>query len=196
MSKIEEITEDEPVQQTTAAQVEAASSDSEHDEELAEDASSNSLQSRAEQKSRKLILKLGLKQVPSINRVVLRRPKNIMFVIAKPEVYKSPNSDTYIVFGEAKIEDMSQQAALQQQAQQQAQEQQAASAAGGQSSSEESGKKPQAPEEEDEDVDETGVEAKDIDLVIEQTQCSRGQAVKSLKKNKGDIVNAIMDITL
>jgi nascent polypeptide-associated complex subunit alpha len=117
-----------------------------------------------------------------------------MFVIAKPEVYKSPNSDTYIVFGEAKIEDMSQQAALQQQAAQQAQEQQAQQAAGQaqQESTEDSGKKPQPVEEEDEEVDETGVEAKDIDLVIEQTQCSRSKAVKALKANKGDIVNAIM----
>lgn len=33
-----------------------------------------------------------------------------MFVINKPDVYKNPVSDTYIVFGEAKIEDLSQQA--------------------------------------------------------------------------------------
>ncbi|XP_043227721.1 nascent polypeptide-associated complex subunit alpha-like [Amphibalanus amphitrite] len=33
-----------------------------------------------------------------------------MFVINKPEVFKSPASDTYIVFGEAKIEDLGQQA--------------------------------------------------------------------------------------
>ena len=33
-------------------------------------------------------------------------------VITKPDVYKSPASDTYIVFGEAKIEDLSQQAQL------------------------------------------------------------------------------------
>jgi nascent polypeptide-associated complex subunit alpha len=34
----------------------------------------------------------------------------ILFVIAKPDVFKSPASDTYIVFGEAKIEDLSAQA--------------------------------------------------------------------------------------
>ena len=33
-----------------------------------------------------------------------------MFVINKPDVYKNPVSDTYIVFGDAKIEDLSQQA--------------------------------------------------------------------------------------
>lgn len=34
-----------------------------------------------------------------------------MFVINKPDVYKSPSSDTYVIFGEAKIEDLSAQAA-------------------------------------------------------------------------------------
>lgn len=31
-----------------------------------------------------------------------------LFVINKPEVFKSPNADTYIIFGEAKVEDISQ----------------------------------------------------------------------------------------
>jgi nascent polypeptide-associated complex subunit alpha len=56
--------------------------------------------------------KLGLKQVNGITRVTMKKPKNIIFVISKPDVYKSPASDTYIVFGEAKVEDLSQQAQL------------------------------------------------------------------------------------
>lgn len=48
-------------------------------------------------------MKLGLKQIMGINRVTIRKSKNILFVIAKPEVFKSPASDTYIVFGEAKV---------------------------------------------------------------------------------------------
>lgn len=36
--------------------------------------------------------------------------KNILFVINHPDVYKNPHSDTNIIFGEAKIEDLSQQA--------------------------------------------------------------------------------------
>lgn len=39
-----------------------------------------------------------------------RQSKNILFVISKPDVFKSPASDTYIIFGEAKIEDLSAQA--------------------------------------------------------------------------------------
>lgn len=38
-----------------------------------------------------------------VTRVTIRKSKNILFVITKPDVYKSPASDTYIVFGEAKV---------------------------------------------------------------------------------------------
>merc|ERR1719145_551402 len=67
-------------------------------------------QSRAEKKSRKAVQKLGLKPVPGIVRVTVKKSKNILFVISEPDVHKSPTSDTYIVFGEAKIEDLSAQA--------------------------------------------------------------------------------------
>ena len=60
-------------------------------------------QSRSEKKARKAMLKLGLKNYPGITKVTIRKSKNILFVIAKPEVFKSPASDTYIVFGEAKV---------------------------------------------------------------------------------------------
>ena len=48
-------------------------------------------------------------QIAGITRVAIRKSKSILFVITKPDVYKSPASDTYIVFGEAKIEDLTQQ---------------------------------------------------------------------------------------
>eukprot|EP00362_Geleiidae_sp_MMETSP1317_P001059 CAMPEP_0201283732 /NCGR_PEP_ID=MMETSP1317-20130820/44386_1 /ASSEMBLY_ACC=CAM_ASM_000770 /TAXON_ID=187299 /ORGANISM="Undescribed Undescribed, Strain Undescribed" /LENGTH=53 /DNA_ID=CAMNT_0047601123 /DNA_START=242 /DNA_END=403 /DNA_ORIENTATION=+ len=41
----------------------------------------------------------------------MKRNKTILFVINNPEVLKSSNSDAYIVFGEAKFEDLSQQVA-------------------------------------------------------------------------------------
>merc|ERR1712063_93805 len=65
---------------------------------------------RSEKKSRKAVAKLGMKPVPGIVRVTVKKSKNILFVISKPDVHKSPNSDTYIIFGEAKIEDLSAQA--------------------------------------------------------------------------------------
>lgn len=41
-------------------------------------------------------------------------------------------------------------------------------------------------------VDETGVEVKDIELVMSQANVSRAKAVRALKNNNNDIVNAIM----
>ena len=41
-------------------------------------------------------------------------------------------------------------------------------------------------------MDETGWDAKDIELVIQQAGCSRAKAVAALKENDGDLVNAIM----
>lgn len=163
-----------------------------------EDASGRGKQSRSEKKSRKAMQKLGMKPVPGVLRVTIKKSKNvssaaalalhcplhrtpppssapppvfasqphfqrlparrsscrrqplppppllypdapptsthtlsntlpppswaihpylsypqILFVISKPDVFKSPASDTYIIFGEAKIEDLSAQAQTQ-----------------------------------------------------------------------------------
>lgn len=52
-------------------------------------------------------------------------------------------------------------------------------------------------EEEDdgEEVDETGLETKDIELVMAQASVSRKKAVKALKENDNDIVNSIMSLS-
>jgi NACalpha-BTF3-like transcription factor len=44
-----------------------------------------------------------LRPVTGVSRVTIRKAKNILFVIPKADVYKSPASDTYIIFGEAKV---------------------------------------------------------------------------------------------
>mgnify|MGYP001800423300 CR=1 FL=1 len=72
---------------------------------LMEEPVSKAKQSRSEKKARKVMSKLGLKNVSGVTRVTIRKSKNILFVIQKPDVYKSPQSDTYIVFGEAKVSD-------------------------------------------------------------------------------------------
>ena len=51
-------------------------------------------------------------------------------------------------------------------------------------------------EEDDEEVDTSGVEEKDIELVMSQANVTRGKAVKALKNNANDIVNAIMELTM
>ncbi|KAK9767301.1 GAL4 enhancer protein [Basidiobolus ranarum] len=156
-------------------------------EEITSDVEETAVHSRTEKKARKAMAKLGLKPVDGINRVTFCRPRNILFVIAQPEVYKT--GDTYVVLGECKIEDLN-AAAKAAAAQQQAAEQAAQLEAAAQST-------PVVEEaEEEEDVDEEGVEAKDIELVIQQANVSRAKAVKALKANNGDIVNAIMELTM
>eukprot|EP00930_Biecheleria_cincta_P038425 TRINITY_DN2639_c0_g4_i1.p1 TRINITY_DN2639_c0_g4~~TRINITY_DN2639_c0_g4_i1.p1 ORF type:complete len:207 (-),score=64.93 TRINITY_DN2639_c0_g4_i1:69-632(-) len=143
-------------------------------------------QNRSEKKSRKAVAKLGMKPVPGITRVTVKKSKNILFVIANPDVHKSQNSDTYIVFGEAKVEDLSAQA--QANAAQQM-------TTGGLDAPAAGAKPVEVEEADDGDVDETGVEAKDIDLVMSQVQCTRAKAVAALKANNNDIVEAIMQLS-
>ena len=47
-----------------------------------------------------------------------------------------------------------------------------------------------------EGADETGLEAADIELVQSQAGVSRAQAVTALRNNQGDVVSAIMDLTM
>eukprot|EP00270_Netrium_digitus_P005797 TRINITY_DN1777_c0_g1_i1.p1 TRINITY_DN1777_c0_g1~~TRINITY_DN1777_c0_g1_i1.p1 ORF type:complete len:214 (-),score=88.40 TRINITY_DN1777_c0_g1_i1:518-1159(-) len=144
-------------------------------------------QSRSEKRARKAMQKLGLKQLTGVTRVTIKQSKNTMFAISKPDVFKSPASDTYVIFGE--IEDLSSQ--VQSQAAEQfkvpdfaAAEAKQEQVAGG-----------EAEEEEAEEVDSTGVEEKDIELVMTQAGVSRAKAVSALKSTDGDIVDAIMRLT-
>ncbi|MCJ1401640.1 GAL4 enhancer protein [Xylographa trunciseda] len=210
-SRIEELPDDPPPKK--GAEVDDASSSSDSEVETGEAGpgagSSVQVHSRNEKKARKSIAKLGLKHVPGITRVTLRRPKNILFVISQPDVYKSPTSNTWIIFGEAKIEDLNSQAQANAASQLAAAEN--ANASGdshaGHNHSHDHGKgkaietaDTKKDEEEDEDdgeeVDDTGLEAKDIELVMAQAGVSRKKAVKALKDNDNDIVNSIMALSM
>ncbi|MGK3741558.1 MAG: nascent polypeptide-associated complex subunit alpha [Bacillariaceae sp.] len=146
------------------------------------------IQNRNEKKARKAMLKLGMKPVPGILRVTVKKSKNVLFAINKPDVFKS-SADTYVVFGEAKSED---QGAAQQQAMAAKQfQQQAAEAPAAPPAMPEMAEIP----DDDDAEDETGVDAKDIELVMSQAGCARSKAVKALKENDGDLVNSIMSLT-
>ena len=131
----------------------------------------------------------------------MRKSKNIIFVISKPDVYKSSGSDTYIVFGEAKVEDLSHQAQMA--AADKFKHTQGAPASGevaaaGLAAAAAAAAAKKAPatiaeeEDDDEEVDATGVEEKDIEIVVTQSNVSRKRAIKALKNNNNDIINAIM----
>ncbi|TRY97521.1 hypothetical protein DNTS_000326 [Danionella cerebrum] len=139
-----------------------------------EETVSRAKQSRSEKKARKAMAKLGLKQIHGVTRITIRKSKNILFVITQPDVFKSPASDIYIVFGEAKIEDLTQQV---------------------HKAAAEKFKVPLDPSplqlditprltikeesEEEEEVDEGGLEQRDIELVMAQANVSRAKAVRA-----------------
>ncbi|KAF7113976.1 hypothetical protein CNMCM5793_006159 [Aspergillus hiratsukae] len=239
--RIEEL----PDEEVPKANVEEAGSDSES--EAGEESSipagaAVTIHSRNEKKARKAIGKLGLKHVPGITRVTLRRPKNvstrpiarqstvhiswvparqgpnvreqklirplqILFVINQPDVYRSPSSNTWIIFGEAKIEDLNSQAQASAAQQLAAAEAAAGEHAGhdhdhdhdhdhGKGKAPETEAKKEEEEDDGEEVDETGLEAKDIELVMAQANVSRKKAVKALRENDNDIVNSIMALSI
>ncbi|VUC20869.1 unnamed protein product [Clonostachys rosea] len=198
--RVEELPDEEP-QKTVVEDHEDDSSDESEAEAGAPSGGAAVVHSRNEKKARKALEKLHLTRIPGITRVTLRRPKNMLFVINTPEVYKSPNSNTYIVFGEAKIEDINataQQAAAAQLAAANAEDHSGHSHAEPSKAGESSEAKKEEEEEEDDDeeVDAEGIEDKDIELVMTQANVSRNKAVKALKENDNDIVNSIMALSI
>mmetsp|Transcript_15886 Transcript_15886/g.35781 ORF Transcript_15886/g.35781 Transcript_15886/m.35781 type:complete len:148 (+) Transcript_15886:503-946(+) len=144
--------------------------------------------------------KLGMRPVPGVVRVTVKKSKSVLFVISNPDVFKSPNSDTYVVFGEAKSEDLN--AGAQAHAAKQFRSQAGAgaealhrAAAGTAATPSVEAISEEAGEEEEEALDESGVEPKDIELVMSQAGCSRAKAVKALRENDNDLVNSIMSLT-
>merc|ERR1712025_940086 len=152
-------------------------------------------QSRSEKKSRKAMQKLGMKPVPGIIRVTVKKSKNILFVIKEPDVFKT-NSDsakapaTYIVFGKAEIEDLSAQATSA------AVEQFKAPGAGLDAAGGDDAALLEAADGDDDgDEDAGGLDDNDIELVVKQAGVSKAKAIKALKQNDNDVVNAIMALS-
>jgi len=157
-----------------------------------------------------------MKQISGIVRVTVKKAKNILFVISKPDVFKSPASDTYVIFGEAKIEDINSQAqAAAAQAEQFKQAGGAAALAGAAGAGAHA--QPDLPEahpaaaaaaaattatpaassagaDDDGTVDDTGLDADEINTIMLQANCSKAKAVKALRKTN-NIVDAILELT-
>lgn len=160
-----------------------------------------SIFSKNEKKARAAIAKLNLRPVKGITRVTFKKRGNQIYAIDQPEVFKSA-AGTFIVFGEAKLEDLAQRL------------QQAQAAAGAEGINPVAGSQDQssiqadfqaaaaanaAKVEEEEDpnevVDESDLKSSDVDLIVEQTGVSRAKAVKALRANDNDLVNAIMELS-
>jgi len=89
------------------ADLEEKRNDEVQENEDDKDASGKS--TRGEKKFKKAMLKMGLKPIGGINRVTIRKAKNFLLYIDNPEVLVSPgNENSYVVFGEAKMQDFNQ----------------------------------------------------------------------------------------
>jgi len=141
-------------------------------------------QNRSEKKARKAMQKLGMKPMAGITRVTVKKAKNILFVISTPEVYKSPVSDIYIIFGEAKIEDMNQKIADETVA---PFKENAPAVNKGAPAADEG-------EDDGEEVDDKGLDKDEINTIMQQASCSRAKAIKALRKH-GNLVDAILELT-
>merc|ERR1711990_916337 len=150
-------------------------------------------QSRSEKKSRKAMQKLGMKPVPGIIRVTVKKSKNILFVIKEPDVFKTSSDNpkspaTYIVFGKAEIEDLSAQATS-------AAVEQFKAPGAGLEVPEDVPKLETVEGDDDGDEDAGDLDENDIELVVKQAGVTKAKAIKALKQNDNDVVNAIMALS-
>lgn len=158
---------------------------------------------KAEKKARDALLKLGLKQLKDISRVTFKKKNNTILAIEKPEVYKTLGG-SYVIFGEAKVEDLTKRYQEAMAAQQAAKEVNDAVntpkddlAASIQDDLKKASleDKPAAEEDDSEPADATGLEESDIQVIVEQTNTTRNKAINALREHNGDIVNAIMSLS-
>lgn len=154
------------------------------------DADANNVGGKQAKRYAKAMSKLGLKPEPGVLRVQIRKNKGINFAIAKPEVYRFPGTNTFVIFGETQMEDLSsdaQRAAARAVAGGDATSAPAAAASPAAAAQDAADEAPEDP---------AGLQEKEIEIVMTQGNVSRNKAIRALKANKGDIVNAIMELTM
>merc|ERR1711977_62577 len=134
-------------------------------------------QSRSEKKSRKAMAKLGMKPVPGIMRVTVKKSKNILFVIKEPDVFKTSTDNPKAPATSAAVEQFK------------------APGAGLDVGGDDAPKNDIADADDDGDEDPGDLDENDIELVVKQAGVSKAKAIKALKQNDNDVVNAIMALS-
>lgn len=150
----------------------------------------NKSMNKAEKKARKELVKLGLKPVENVHTVTMKKAPATIFTIANPEVFKSSGGgvETYVVYGQCTIDDGSSRGARPSRARAQP------SAVAAKPAAAPAAAAPAAEESNGDDLD--GLNEKDVQMVISQVGVDRAKAIATLKKNGGDIINSIMDLTM
>ena len=144
----------------------------------------------------KAMAKLGLKPEPGVFRVQIKKTKGTTFSIVRPEVYRFPGTNTFVLFGETTMEEGSGDAKSAAAAVTGTAPPAAAAAAAVEPAAAAASATPAAAGEDDDSVDAGDLAEKDIKIVMQQANVTRGRAIRALKNNKGDIVNTIMELTM
>lgn len=142
---------------------------------------------KSEKKVRKALSKLGMVKMEGVNRVTIRQKDNYILVVKDPEVYSSKEAEnSYIIFGEITMDDPDKLKANQEVDNLKAQGE----------TLEKPNEQPQNVEivPETEEASEEGLDPESIEMVVNETKCTRQKAVKALRSNGGDVVNAILEI--
>ena len=141
--------------------------------------------SKMEKKNKKALLKSGLKEFPGVEKVTIQTAGKINLAIDQPDVFRS--QDTYVIFGQPRIEDAKSQQTkdvLQNILQQQ------------DLSSQISDLEKQTSADESADTEDAeGLQEKDIEVVMKEASTDRASAIKALKAHKGDVVDAVVSLT-
>ena len=146
---------------------------------------------RGEKKCRKALLKLGMKQLTGITRVALRKRDGLIFVINDPEVLKSGSNETsYAIFGELKLEDPNTRL-TQTEAKKFAEGATVPTAAAATTAPKEEVKA----EDDSVPLNEEGLTANHIDMVMQHANCTRNAAIRALREANDDMVAAVMKLT-
>ncbi|ETW53122.1 hypothetical protein PFUGPA_04747 [Plasmodium falciparum Palo Alto/Uganda] len=62
--------------------------------------------SKGERRARKMLVKLGLKAIPNVHKVIIKKSQKMVFAVSNVEVYKVEGTDSYVIFGDAKTDDI------------------------------------------------------------------------------------------
>jgi nascent polypeptide-associated complex subunit alpha len=140
--------------------------------------------SRAEKKMRESLLKFGLKAVPGVSTVMMRKTsQQLIWNFTNPDVYQLDN--VYVIFGEVAMQNAGDEAVRE--LKKTAVEDEAPTEA-----------KPTIVEDEPVADQETPSDLKeeDITTLMGQANVTRGAAIEALREAGGDLVTAVMNLTL
>ena len=150
-------------------------------------------QNKGERKVRKAITKLGMVQIPGVNRVTVRQKDNYIFVVKDPEVFKgSQNENTYIIFGELTFEEPDK--GIGKETLTKLKETTEGDKIKQEESKEEK-KNVEIIEDVNEIISEEGIDPESINMLTDQFKdVSRNKILRVLKKNNNDVVQSILDL--